>query len=361
MKEKKNNEIKKILDPKWVINFFSPKIKKYWPKTKKILSVKIEPLRVFLNYERLSCRYSFTLLNSAGRKEIKNIVLKAQKIRKDFFWPPRIGTVRRDFLALNFLSKNKLNISPRFLDFYPQLHAYAYEEIPGFTIKKFLPKNKKLQIKKFLNYLPAVSRAIKKVHAIKKQPPYATPEIEKKLTLNFSNSLCLIKKFYPTGFKKFQAMSAILKLFSKKYNHELFDKKNFTLTHGDFQMDNILVSKNEKIILIDWADSNFFNPLDDLGSFFAQTELHLKYVRPKGYKTVLEKIKKTFIQSYFQNNFNISHQRQIDYFAANDILRIITFISFTQSNWHPVNYSDMMESLFTYAEKKIRNLKRQYL
>lgn len=361
MEKIKNIRIKQILEPKWAINFFSPKIKKYWPKAKKIFSVKIDLLRVFLNYERLSCRYHFVLLTSKGKKEKKDVILKVQKIKKGFLWPPRIGTTKRDFLALNFLSKNKLNIAPKALDFYPQINAYAYEEVPGFILKQLLPKNKKPQIKKFLNYLPDLAQTIRKVHAIKKRPPYATPNFEKKITHQFSNSLHLIKKFYPNGYKKFQMLLNTLKIFNKKYYHELFNKKNFSLTHGDFQIDNIIVSKKGKIILIDWADSDFFNPLDDLGSFFAQTELHLKYILPRDYKILFKKIKKIFIQNYFKNNFKLSHQRQIDYFAAADILRIITFLSFTQSNWHPVKYSKMTESLLAYAEKKINNLKKQYL
>jgi thiamine kinase-like enzyme len=279
-------------------------------------------------------------------------------------WPPRIGGVKREYLALKFLTNLKLNkCFPKLLDFFPKIPAYIYEESPGSVLKKLLPKHGQLKIKKFLNFIPAVALTIKKIHSIKKKPPYATPfsETRQKMTRQLKNSLDLIKKFYPHGYLRFKKMADELENFKRKNQDHLFNKLNFSLIHGDFQIDNILMSKNKNIIFLDWADSDFFNPLDDIGSFFMQTELHLKYVLPKSYRTFLKKIKKIFIENYFPSGINPVQQMQIDYFETKDILRIITFIAFTEKHLQPMNYSRMMESLLDYAGKKIENFKKNYL
>lgn len=359
---KKNNKIKKLLEPSWATKFFAPKIKKYWPGAKKLLSCKIEPLRIFLDYERLICRYHFTFLNYKKKREKKIIILKAQKFKRGFLWPPRIGGVKREYLALTFLTNRKLNkIIPRPLGFYPQIPAYAYEEMPGFVLKQLLPKNHRLKIKEFLSYIPAAALTIKKVHEIKERPPYATLKTKEKINRQLLDSLNLIKKFYPAGYPKFRKMTQVLEILRKKYQNYLYNERSFSLTHGDFQMDNILVNKNKKIILLDWADSDFFNPLDDIGAFFIQTELHLMYVLPQKYQPLFEKVKKIFTKNYFPDGLGPVQQMQIDYFAAKDVLRIITFLSFTQKNWQPVKYSEMMDNLLELVERKIKNLEKKYL
>lgn len=359
------NEIKKLFKQDWVFDFLKDRVKNYWPNIQKLISVEIETLKIFLNYERISLRYRLSLENSNKQIENKEIIVKAEKIKPGFLWPRRIGKVIKDYQATSFVRNCGLSdLVPKPLEFYSPLQAYFYEALPGFIIKKLLGSSPResqdIKIDKFIDYLPSIATTLLSVHSIKTKPFYASASPKKLMDKQFNNYLNLIKKYYSPAYNRFKAHIERLKKIRKKYENYLFDSKKYSLTHGDFQSDNILVGDN-KIFFLDWADSNFFNPLDDLGSFFIQTELHLKYVLPKSHRQMIEKIKQIFNSNYFKKQPSFLEQAQIDYFATRDILRIISFISFTQKPWQPVKQSEMMESLLRVSEEKIDILEQKYL
>lgn len=343
----------------WVTKFLSKKLKKYWPEAKFLVSLKIEIIKIFLNYLRFTLRYRLFVQTISGKIKEKKIIIKIEKPKK-FVWPPRIGRVKKDFLATTFLSKHGLSsILPRPLEclYQNKYTAYLYEEIEGEVLKNFI-QNKNWKINYFYQKVPEAIRALKKIHAIKKKPPYANGNPKKKLEDGMDNWLRTIKKYYPPGKETVESIFSDLKMIEKKYKNYLFNRKNYCVTHGDFQSDNIIVGKDKKIFLIDLADSHYFNPLDDLASFLIQSELHFKYIKPKIYKELTEKLRRIVCLSYFRGKIKPTDEFQINFFSAKDILRIITFVSFTQKRWQTVRaHSEMMDSLLSFAKDKIEKLK----
>ncbi len=355
----KNNKL--FLKQVWAEKFFDKHLKKYWPDAKKIVSLKIELLKVFLNYLRFTVRYRVSIETKNGKIENRTVIIKTERAKK-FDWPPRIGKVQRDFLATSFLGRHGLKGSlPRPLEFQKPLRAYLYEEAPGEPLKNLIqPKNWRANL--FYKKIPNVAKILKKLHSIRRRPSFVPANPKKLIEDGLQKWFDIIGKYYPAGEKRAEKIVAILKQMEKKYNNIIFHKKAYRVTHGDFQNDNILVGAGGKIFLIDFADCKYFNPLDDLASFLIQSESHFKYVRPKIYKELTKKLKKTIYLSYFGRKIKPTEEMQIEFFSAKDILRIITFVSFTQKSWQTINdHSQMMDNLLTFAEEKVKILEAKYL
>lgn len=350
-----------FLDNSWALEFLSPRIKKYWPEAKELVALKIDVIKIFLDYLRFTLRYRVFMKTKSGKIIEKKIILKIER-PKNFSWPPRIGRVERDFLATKFLVKNGLNnVLPRPLEFYKPLCAYLYEEVAGETLKDFI-QHENWRINHFLKNVPAAIHTLKKIHTIKRRPPYANGNHKKVIEDGIREWFDIIFKYYPAGRVRAKAIVVALEKIEKKYKKFFFSREKYATTHGDFQSDNIIVGKDGKIKFIDLSDSKFFNPLDDLASFLVQSELHFKYVRPKSYRTLTEKLKKITYAAYFGKKIKKENELQIDFFAAKDVLRIITFVSFTQRSWQTVrDHSEMMDALLTFTENKIAELLKKYL
>ena len=355
----KNNKL--FLDKVWAEKFLDKHLKKYWPDAKKLVSLKIELLKVFLNYLRFTVRYRVSIETKNGKIVNRTVIVKTERAKK-FDWPPRIGKVQRDFLATSFLGNHGLKGSlPRPLEFYKPLRAYLYEEAPGEPLKNLIqPKNWRVNL--FYKKIPNVAKILKKLHSTKRRPPFVPGNPQKIIEDGLQKWFDIIGKYYPAGEERAEKIVAILKQMEKKYNDVIFDKKAYRVTHGDFQNDNILVDAGGKIFLIDFADCRFFNPLDDLASFLIQSESHFKYVKPKSYKQLTAKLKKVLSASYFGRKTKSNEEMQIAFLSAKDILRIITFVSFTQKTWQTVrDHSQMMDNLLTFAEEKVKSLEAKYL
>ncbi|MFZ5364284.1 MAG: phosphotransferase family protein [Patescibacteria group bacterium] len=357
--KKYNHKI--FLDNAWAAKFITPRIKKYWPEAQEMVSFKIEVLKIFLDYLRFTLRYRVFIKTKSGKILEKKIILKVERPKK-FPWPPRIGRVERDFRATKFLIKNGLkDILPRPLEFYSPLRAYLYEEVGGEVLKNFI-QNKNWRINAFFKSVPLAIRSLKKIHAIKRKPPYANGNHKKIIGDGIRDWHDIIAKYYPAGSARAEKIISSLEKIQKQHKDLFFNRKKYSVTHGDFQNDNIIIGEAGKIKFIDLSDSKFFNPLDDLASFLIQAEMHLKYVRSRQCEVLTKKLKTITYAAYFGKKIKNEDKLQIDFFAAKDILRIITFVSFTERAWQTVrDHSKMMDNLLAFAEEKIKKLETQYL
>lgn len=350
-----------FLDQAWAAEFLNKRLKKYWPEARELVSLKIEVIKVFLDYLRFTLRYRVLIKTRQGGTAEHNIIIKTERPKK-FFWPPRIGKVQRDFLATKFLARHSFASSlPRPLEFFKPLRAYLYEEAGGEPLKNFIqPKTWRANL--FFKKIPSVIKLLKKIHSVRRRPAFVTGNPKKIIEDGIQKWLGIICKYYPAGKTRAENIVGVLRRLEKKYKNVLFDRKKYSVTHGDFQNDNVLIDARGKITFIDFADCKFFNPLDDLASFLIQSESHFKYVRPKNYKQLTDKLKKIVYASYFGKKIKPAQEMQIDFFAAKDILRIITFVSFTQKTWQTIkDHSEMMDNLLTFAEEKVKNLENKYL
>lgn len=53
------------------------------------------------------------------------------------------------------------------------------------------------------------------------------------------------------------------------------DSKNIVLCHNDLNLSNILLSKNDDVILLDYEYANFNSIFYDWGNFFGETNFKL--------------------------------------------------------------------------------------
>ena len=139
------------------MKFLAPRVGKYWPEAEELVSLKIDVIKIFLNYLRFTLRYRVFIKTKSGKILERKIILKIER-PKNFSWPPRIGRVERDFLATKFLVKHGLkNILPRPLEFYAPKRAYLYEELEGETLKNFV-ENESWRVDLFFKNVPPAIR-----------------------------------------------------------------------------------------------------------------------------------------------------------------------------------------------------------
>lgn len=311
---KKKVEIKKLIEPDFVINLLSKRIKKYYPGVKKIDHLQIEILRNFLGkFKNLTLAYKL-ILNFRNYKKEKIILAKANRL---------YDNSKRWFKAAKILEKQGFKEIPQILDYLPSFNAVLYKKVKGECLQDLLAQK---QTKKILEVIPKTSFFLKKLHSlkIKKTLPIKNKEEEIK---EYRHWLFLIRKCSPKFLKRFKKIYFLLIRFEKE-NEEIFlHQKNYSLTHGDLHFGNIILS-DKKIKIVDFTDVHFYDPLDDVARFLTQNESMLDYYQPKNFLTLEKKIEDLFLKNYFKREINKEEKIRIIFFKIRNFLQMAAILSF---------------------------------
>jgi hypothetical protein len=333
-----------LLDKKWVKNFLQKRLYKYFPEAKSLIGFDIKILKVFLDYHRVVIRYDLLL---AGKKKFrKAIIVKAEKGKGFLKESSRTET---DYLTNIFLRKQKLgHLVVLALEYYYPLQAFFYEPVDGGCLKQLSIEHRG---EEFVNLIPQVVQALKQIHNLKAKPRFIVRgDIEERK--QHSRYLDLIKKYYPFGFKRFKKIIKACENLKLKYN-DYFIPKNYCITHGDLHSGNIFMVDHQ-IKFLDFSDSTFYDPLDDLGCFFINTELMFEYDFHKNYREMIQKVEDLFCQIYFRRPLTRSEKIRIYYYILNNLSRIISYVALSEFNYKTqVGPDELLEKLIKISEEKI--------
>ncbi len=309
--KKKIKKIKKLIDPNFVKNIFSKRIKNYYPEAKKIEKVEVEILRNFLGkFKNLTLRYKLFL----DSKKRKIILGKANKLHDN---------PKRWFKSAKILEKNNFKEIPKVLDYLPSFNLVLYEEEKGESLQDLLIKKR---TKEILESLPQIASFLKKLHSlkIKKILPIKNKKEENK---EHRHWLFLIKKCSPRFLKRFKKIYYNFKRIKEKNKKIFLKEKEYSIVHGDFHFGNIIFS-NKKIKIIDFGDVHFYDPLDDIARFLVQAESMLDYYRPKNFLKIKKKIENLFLGKYFQKELKKEEEIKIRIFKIRNLLQMAAILSF---------------------------------
>ena len=203
--------------------------------------------------------------------------------------------------AINkLLSKNKINTPKLIFENYKK-NIIGIEDLGNLTgLKKF----KKFKVQNYLKLINIINQLqkikSKNVETFLKTN-YKIPKYTNNLLLEEAN--LFIKWYLPTKIKKNKKhISLVLLKILKKLVFKLQLKKK-VITHRDFHISNIMISKN-KLYIIDSQDVVYGNEVYDLASLIDDVRIKVSLSnREKIYKKYI--FKKKVNQLKFRNDFEI--------------------------------------------------------
>jgi len=338
--------IKILLNQKWAKDFFNKRIGQYFPE-KRLISCKIEPLKVYLDYKTVVVRYQLELLDKKNNISKKNIVGKAEKLKEN-------NNVLNDYSTTKFLRERGLNdVVPKPIDYLPLFNLYLYEFIPGYFLQELSVKQKDQE---FLDKIPDIIKSLKRIHQVKvKKKDKMIRQDKKQEEKQWQYNLKLVKQYFPAVLDKTSLFINACRVSRNKYR-KYFDDKAYQMTHGDFYSRNILVNVNE-IKLIDFSNSVIYEPLNDVGNFLINTELMFEYDFHNTYHRLMKKLEDILFQNYFSQSKTKEQKFKINYFILTNLIRIIAFAAMSEGSRKSSNQSSIvMEKLIRIGEEKHKNL-----
>lgn len=342
--------IKFLLNQKWAKDFFSKKINQYFPK-KQLINCEIEPLKIYLDYKSVVIKYRLELLDEEKNISEKNIIGKAEKLRKN-------SNILVNYSTTKFLREQGLkDIVPNPLEYLPLFNLYLYEFVPGYFLQKLSVEHKD---REFLAQIPAAVKILKRIHEVKPQKKDKIVKRNKKWEEEQGRrDLKLIQQYWPAVFDKTLLWLQECRFLRERYK-KYFDFRLYRMIHGDFYSRNILVSgrDNSQIKLIDFSSSAVYEPLNDISNFLINTELMFEYDFPNTYRRLMKESKTLFFQNYFSKPITKEQEFKIDYFILRNLIRIIASAAISEGGKKlPEQANVVMDKLIRLGEEKYLILK----
>lgn len=319
----KNEKLKKfdvVKDASFMRRFFEKRLKFYFPAFKKPRLKNLD-IVLYKDLPTAKSRYyvlKYTLEITSNQRIFKKIIrgsLKTHDSRKHAAFI--LKRLSHDF------NKGSLRV-PRYLEYYRPLDFFLYEDFPGrnlryaisgpsFTSQSFYIKASALWLKKFhsLDSLP---------FAVFVKPFEALP----------ARLLISLEQFKKTKSRYKKELSTLAGKWIKTPLPIISQK--LTLTHGDFQLENIIAHETQKsIAVIDFDKASLNDPLFDLASFFVQWETMSFGFMPEKRAA---KLLRLFIKTYLapSKNWRQDELFRLSYYKSFFYLYNLLYFFIWQSN-----------------------------
>lgn len=265
------------------------------------------------------------------------------------------GSRQASFINNSFLYnqgfKNSQYLIPRPLFYLADLGAFFYEGVRGRILKKLIKDEPQRDLRPVLNLAAGWLRILHNIDctasnfkpkdfAIKNMRPQPA-----NLVADFmKNRLAVGKKLE----------SFLQEMMAGEQNWSM--QINQTLIHGDYHLENIIVSglEPDHIKVIDFTDLAWGDPCLDLGGFLQQFDFMLQNVLSR---QQINDYKTYFVESYFEENFSDidpSFISRINLYQAWTTLRTIALLFYTKDPRHELeNLLVEMENHLDLARKHL--------
>jgi len=344
-----------LVDKKWAMIFFKKMKNRYFPRLE-LLDCEIKILKAYFNSHshRLTINYNLKLRDQKGRLIEKAIIGKSEKRKPSTFIIDQQKGIFIDYLVTKYLAEHGLkSIVPEAIDFIPALNLYLYSYVPGYFLQELSVKH---QSNKFLEKIKPAVQVLKKIHNLKSIPEklklLKTQEWEKK---QFQDYLRLMGKYCSPGYSDLLFFIKKCHKFRSQYD-QYFGPKFYCLTHGDFYSRNLIINQN-RIRVIDFSDSKFYEPLNDVGNFLINIELMFEYDFHQTYRTLMKKIKERFFHHYFKRPISKIEKDKINYFILTNLIRITASTTMSEAKQGFKNkLTEVIKKLLRIGKEKCENL-----
>jgi len=274
---------KQAKDKKIMRRFFNKIVKQYYPPGSKIKKIEIHD-HSGTSFKK-ALKYVLKIKLPSGqiiKKTIRGNV-PSRDTREESYIADR---TKKMLFRHDFVSETCQIPFP--LGYYKKLNLVLYDEYPGRPFSCFINNKKKIK---------EISR--KSAYCLARLHNMRIKKGKKKKLSEIKEEIGYFKEDYKNNYPDVYAFGAsLLDNLYPLFKNEIFkNKKKFILTHGDFNPNNIIVH-GKKIALIDWGRSNLYDPLSDVGNFFAQ--LNIFNWCENISKEKIKKIKLTFRHKYLK-------------------------------------------------------------
>ena len=293
-KRNKGNKISKLLDEKYVKQFFSKKVLPFYPDFSKIDRVKIIPHKNHIwestYHVVLEFKTTFSSVNNKGRE-----------IKKDFsfFCTAHSSEPRKNvYDTLKYLwdrgfASGFLSI-PKPLFYSKYFNASFYRGVNGESLLNFIKDENKEEIEKIIKKTAEWLVKLHKLNVSEDLNYNKKNDYIKTVIPGYRQIIKSVQSVY--GGEYLSDIQSIYKKLIEQENDFLKSNPKRYLIHGDVHPDNIIKMGRKKMAMIDFADICLSDFARDLGSFFQQLDYRFSRLEyPVSYSN---RIKDLFLQSY---------------------------------------------------------------
>ena len=288
------NKAHQLLDKNFILQLLRDKVLPLYPDFSDIKNINIIPHKDFIwggGTYHLVIEYRTRFVNHAGKQRTLPIYCSAHsdEPRKNVFDGLK-------FLWEHGFGKGYLTI-PHPLFYSDYFQATFYRGVEGQNLYKYIREKNTAVIEEMI---PKAAKWFAKLHSL---------SIDKARNFNQENSrietvfpgiphiLWRIEQKYPQYRDSYEKIYNIVNEREKEY---ISDADKLYLVHGDAHPENIIKMGQRKIAVIDFTDLCLSDYTRDIGSFVQQLEFMVN--RKIGNRAYTEKLKKMFLDNYFQTS-----------------------------------------------------------
>lgn len=289
------NKIKKLLDDKYILDYFKKKILPLYPDFKKIEKIKIIYHKNYVWQTTYHVVLEFKTFFSYKPDTDKKSKIKILS----FFCTAHSDEPRKNvYDTLSYLwgrgfSKGYLSI-PKPLFYSKYFNASFYRGVSGYNLLEFIKKNDKKEIE---HIVKKTAEWLAKLHRvpISEELIYNKKNNKIKTVLpGYNNVLKKVKEKYEG--KYFLNVKKIYDYLIELESDFLNLSHKRWLIHGDAHPENVIKMGRKKIAMIDFADICVSDFTRDLGTFIQQLEYKLGNYEYK--KSFIKKMEIVFLETY---------------------------------------------------------------
>jgi aminoglycoside phosphotransferase (APT) family kinase protein len=285
------NIILQLLDPEYVKKLFTEKLLPLAPDMVEIKHVLVEPVKknIWNTTYHVVFRFITTFTKQTGGEETWQIYATAHSSE------PRESVHE----ALNYLwqsnfSQGGLSV-PRPLFYSPEFRAAFYRGVEGKLLYKSIKENNFAEIE---SGVAKTAAWFAKLHALPtKNVKNFNPHNSRIATVVPGREHILKKtgELYPEFLSIYERL---YHLFTLREDSFLDTSERLWLVHGDAHPENVIMTADHKLVMVDFTDLCLSDFARDLGTFLQQLDYMAKHKTNDLVYT--EKIKKLFLNSYLE-------------------------------------------------------------
>ncbi|MBI4426116.1 MAG: aminoglycoside phosphotransferase family protein [Candidatus Kerfeldbacteria bacterium] len=209
-----------------------------------------------------SLRYDLTLRRPGGRT--MRHIIRGNIPSKDTGNEASIADRLQQVLTRSSFSADRLR-APASFGVVRRLRLHLYQDSPGIPLERLIERGGSLAVATARD----AGRWLARLHRLRLQTsPRRTPaRIERDANYFRDDVVRAAPAYLEHAVRLLQAATAAQVEVGRRYG------RYFRTIHGDLNLDNIIASRDGSTAFIDFGNSVTFDPLSDVGNFFAQVDL----------------------------------------------------------------------------------------
>jgi len=268
--------------------------------------------------------FRFSIITGSAKMH-KEIVVKVYKMKRSIDVPRNPSENEYKFLKqLAILSDDIPQlVVPRPIARLTKLNGVVMECVDGISLEKLMPLGRRFSSQGEKRRLEAYFRNVGKVIGLIQARTYS-PNASKAKRYMDTKLRRVQKQIWHSHLKKSKHVKRALMCIYEAISTISLGKIGSAWTHGDFVHSNILITDEDKIAILDLAESRFDSPYHDITRFTVRTMIDYGYLQLKYSPHYLHRLNHNFLNGYL---------RSFPHKISDGLLYYITFSIYSNRKW----------------------------